>query len=164
MPCAGQLREMSRGDCGTHGRVGAPDVNIGIGHCLARLVVDDLDGQRQGDALLATSNVLPDLLSLHVCLQVSILLVLTTSQTYTAGPGRQPASACRRRNPRTACSDPSPWRPSCCSCGQCGTPRCSRAGGALSCRLKSVQRQQVHQVGGLLTWPGSPQPRGPATA
>jgi hypothetical protein len=50
----------------THRRVGTPYVNIGVGHRLAALVVDHLDGQRQGDTALVIRNVLPDLLSLHI--------------------------------------------------------------------------------------------------
>jgi hypothetical protein len=50
----------------TYGRVGAPDVNIGILDRRASLVVNDLDGQGHLDTLLALRIVLADLLALHV--------------------------------------------------------------------------------------------------
>jgi hypothetical protein len=68
----------------THGRVGAPNVDVGIGDRLAGLVVDDLDGQRQGDTLLAAGNVLPDLLAKNVW-GISAPDLATTCQQYEGG-------------------------------------------------------------------------------
>jgi hypothetical protein len=65
-PVSQPLLEHTKEATATHRRVGTPYVNIGVGHRLAALVVDHLDGQRQGDAALVIRNVLPDLLSLHV--------------------------------------------------------------------------------------------------
>lgn len=75
MPCVCQLcRGLARKEGeATHRGVRAPDVDVCVGDRLARLVVNHLDGQRQLDALLAAGNILPDLLSLYVCNDISML-------------------------------------------------------------------------------------------
>ena len=47
-------------------RVGAPDVDVGVGDDLAGLVVDDLDGQRHLDTGQAFGDILADLLATDV--------------------------------------------------------------------------------------------------
>lgn len=63
------LEESATADQGgrpSHRRVGAPDIDIGVGHDLAGLVVDDLDGQGHLDAGLALGDVLADFLATDV--------------------------------------------------------------------------------------------------
>lgn len=48
------------------GRVGAPDVDVGVRHDLAGLVVDNLDGKSHLDTLFAVGDILADLFALDV--------------------------------------------------------------------------------------------------
>jgi hypothetical protein len=59
------------GKLGAYGGVAAPDVDVGVWYNLAGLVINNLDRQRELDALLAIGNVLPDFLALHVYPTVS---------------------------------------------------------------------------------------------
>ncbi len=48
-------------------RIGAPNVDVGVVHHLAGLVINDLDRQSQGKTFLALRDVLSDLLAQDVC-------------------------------------------------------------------------------------------------